>query len=413
MVAGLLAAVLAVGLLAGCSGGGADNRVPTRSEITALLDAHAAALRGRDESAFLAGTAGQLRTRQRAAFANLADVPLSTWSYRLGPRVDDEDAQRAARKAHGASAEIVRLTLRYGLRGIDSVPSEHDLWWTFARRDGRVVAVTDTDLADEGGESWRGPWDFGPLRVASGTSSLVLAHPDDADLLPGLVAAVDRAVPVVTGVVGSAWTRRVAVIVPASADELRLDLGPAAAATAEIGAVAVSDGTDPVTGAVRGQRVVVVPDQFRTLTAAGTRLVLQHEITHVATAARTTSSTPTWLVEGFADYVGHLGDGRAARAAAPDLAALVDRDGVPAALPDAASFISEQTSAAAYELSWLACRRIAAQHGQPALVRFYDAVGAADVPGDEAVTTAARTVLGETPAQFAARTRAYVGGQLR
>lgn len=413
--AALVGLLLLAGLLSACSGDGADGatgRQPTRAEVTALLTRHAAALRDRDRGAFLADLVGSYRARQADVYENIAAVPLAGWSYTLGPRVDDTDAQRQARRQHGSSAVIMRVSLRYRLQGVDAAPDTHDVWWTFVRRGSGVGVVSDTDLAGAGGRSWRGPWDFGPVVVRSGTSALVLAHPDDASLLPRLVADVDRAVPRVTAVVGSDWTRRVAVVVPGSPAERTEALGPVDTGDAPVAALAVSSGTDPVTGAVLGQRVVVDPDQFRRVSESGGRLLLQHEITHVATARYTTSSTPTWLREGFADYVGYLGNERPVRAAAAELAALVRRSGVPASLPDSASFAGAGTAAAAYELSWLACRRIAEDHGQAALVRFYRTVGADPVPSGEAVDAAIRSVLRETPARFVARTRAYVGAEL-
>lgn len=392
------------------SSDGDTDRTPTRSEISALLTRHGDALRERDEDAFVAGAGGAFRDRQQDVYDNVAAVPLSAWSYAIGPQVQDPGAQRAARAAYGASAVVVRVSFRYALRGIDPAPSEHDLYWTFARQDGEAVVVADNGAAEVGGTTWKGPWDFGPLRVASGRSSLVLAHPADAALLPALVAGVDRAVPVVSGVVGTDWRRRVAVLVPGSAAERSVDLGSASSAGADVAAVATSDGTDPTTGAVLGQRLVAVPEAFRRLSAAGVRLVLQHEITHIATARRTTSATPPWLVEGLADYVGRIGDARPIRTVASELAAQVRRDGVPDTLPDANAFVARSTSAAAYELSWLVARYVASRRGSAGLVRFYDAVGdaAAQNPGGDAVGDAARGVLGQTAAQFATGWRAYV-----
>ena len=105
----------------------------------------------------------------------------------------------------------MRLSLRYALRGIDARPTSHDLWWTFVRRDGQVVAAADDALADAGGASWKGPWDFGPMAVVRGRSSLVLGPAALATQLPGIAAQVDAAIPAVTAVWGTSWTRRVAV----------------------------------------------------------------------------------------------------------------------------------------------------------------------------------------------------------
>ncbi|CAM5400541.1 hypothetical protein SGRIM128S_09041 [Streptomyces griseomycini] len=44
---------------------------------------------------------------------------------------------------------------------------------------------------------------------------------------------------------------------------------------------------------------------------SGRQVVLTHETTHVATRAHTTAATPLWLCEGYADWVGYRGAGRA------------------------------------------------------------------------------------------------------
>ena len=49
-------------------------------------------------------------------------------------------------------------------------------------------------------------------------------------------------------------------------------------------------------------RVFVNPQVFERLKARGAQVVMSHETTHVATGA-TFASMPTWLLEGFADYV--------------------------------------------------------------------------------------------------------------
>lgn len=408
--------VLVAGLLAGtvaCSSDASGSAPPSRTEIADLLARHGAAVRDHDRDAFLSGLApGRFRTQQSAAFDNLSRLPLASWSYRLGPRVGADDAQRAARKKHGASAVIVRVELRYALRGIDAKPTSHDVWWTVVRRAGKPVVVADTDLSRAGGVSWRGPWDFGRLDIVRGRSGLVIGHPADAALDRQVSATIDQAVPVVTTVWGTAWTRRVAAVVPASRAELEAALGPAAGITTEIGAIAQADSQDVVTGKPVGQRVVVVADELQRLSAVGRRVVLQHEITHLATAARTTSATPRWLAEGFAEYVGNLGSGQPVRVAAAELAADVRRGNVPTRLPDDARFDASGSGAQSYQSAWLACRLIAAHAGQAGLVRFYRAVGGSAEPSDTAVAVALRSIVGMSPQQFRSAWRSYLREQL-
>jgi hypothetical protein len=302
--------------------------------------------------------------------------------------------------------------LDYAYRGIDRIPTRHDLWWTFVRHDGRVVLAADDSLAQAGGQSWQGPWDFGPLVVRRGTHSLVIGHPDSAAALDGIRSTVDAAVPVVSSVWGSGWAQDVAVIIPSSDAELRAQAGETLDATLTVAAVAISDGQDPVSGDVYGQRLIVNPAALDQLSAVGQQIVVRHEITHIAAAASTSAASPTWLVEGFADYVGNLHSGQSVTTTAAELTADVRHGRVPDALPATDAFSTEGQSAQAYEGAWLACRLIAHRAGVPGLVRFYRVVGASPLGSDAAVAAGLRRVLHETTAQFTGQWRAYLIAQL-
>jgi hypothetical protein len=370
-----------------------------------------------DRSAFLADLdpavqAGDFRVRQQQAFANLMKLPLASWRYRLEGETDAKGAEAAASRRFGTDAVIVRLSLAYAFRGIDRIPTTHDLWWTFVRHDGRVVLAADDSLAQAGGQSWQGPWDFGPLLVRPGTHSLVIGHPDSASALDGIRATVDAAVPVVTSVWGAGWSQDVAVIVPSSEAELQAQAGESMDATLTVAAVAISDGQDPVSGQVYGQRLIVNPAALRQLSDLGQRIVIQHEITHIAAAPATSAASPTWLVEGFADYVGNLHSGQSVTTTAAELTADVRHGRVPHTLPATDAFSTEGQSAQAYEGAWLACRLIAQRAGQGGLVRFYRLVGASPSSSDAAVAGALRRVLHESTRAFTAQWRHYLTAQL-
>lgn len=76
-------------------------------------------------------------------------------------------------------------------------------------------------------------------------------------------------------------------------------------------------------------RIIVNPDAYGLLGSLGKQVVLTHETTHVATRADTTSATPLWLSEGYADWVGYRGSGRTAAQAAPNWPARSPRAGRP------------------------------------------------------------------------------------
>jgi hypothetical protein len=150
------------------------------------------------------------------------------------------------------------------------------------------------------------------------------------------------------------------------------------------------------------------------LDPAGRRLVIQHELTHIATRAVTDDQMPTWLIEGFADYVGNLGSGRTSTDIAGELTAEVRAGRLPAALPADTDFDnSGGRLPQLYEEAWLACRLIADRIGQHGLVRFYLAVAdAARVNPATALATGLRSLLGTDPRSFTASWRTYLRTQL-
>jgi hypothetical protein len=414
------AVVVLAGFLAGCGGSGAkpSTEAPTLAQVAALLARHGDAVLAHSAAAFLAdvdpaAAAAPFRERQQAQIANLARVPLQSWRYAVSSPVTEPAATAAAAKRLGGPVTIVRLTVSYALRSVDARPSAHDLWWTFVRRHGRVYLAGDADLAQLGGASWAGPWDFGPLVATRGTSSLVLGHPQDAAALPRLNAAVDAAVPVVTGVWGTDWARQVAVLVPASDQELAALVGSGSALT-DVSAVAAFDAQDPADGTRSGPRLVLNPDTLAALTPAGLSVVLQHEITHIASAAATGQASPRWLVEGLAEYVGNLGSAQPVPNAASELRKEVAGGTLPSALPGDDEFAPGGSRVPqAYEEAWLACRLIAQRAGQAGLVRLYRLVGASADVSATAVAAALRQVLHESSAEFTALWRDYLASQLR
>jgi hypothetical protein len=416
----VLAALLTIGGgAAGCSGstGTAALAAPSVAQAQALMTRHATAVLHHLPREFLAdvdtgAAAARFRAAQAAMIENISDVPLASWSYTVAAAVTDPPAIAASAARYGRPTLLVRVTLTYALRGVDPRPAGHDLWLTFLRRGGQTYLAGDDDLVSDAGTSWRGIWDFGPVVVVRGKSSLVLGHIGDSGQLAALADSVDAAVPVVTGVWGRDWTRQVAVLVPATEDELGVLVGAGAALT-DVSAVAVTDGSDPLSNRPSGQRLVMDPKALAKLTGVGRRIVVQHEITHLATESDTADTAPRWLVEGFADYVGNLGSGQSTRVTAAELAADIADGRVPAALPADGAFAPGAAGAAqAYEQAWLACRLIAERAGVAGLVRFYRQVGTATALPSVAVAAALSSVLHESLAAFTAQWRSYLTGQL-
>jgi len=376
-----------------------------------ILDRHGAALLARDRKAFLADldsspAAARYRAAQAATFDNVAGVPLAAWSYQITAPVTGGSVLADAATRYGAAILIARVAFRYQLRDADPAPTGHDVWLTFVRRSGRVLIASDADLAGEGGASWHGPWDFGPVVARRGAASLVLAHPADEARSSDVAAVADEAVAAVTGVWGNGWPRRVVVIDAGSQDEMAAIVG--ASGGSDTAAETVADDADPSTGL----RVVLSPARLSSL---GLRLVMRHEVTHVATWTLTHASEtlPTWLIEGLADYVANLGSGQAVTAAAGELRAEVASGKIPAALPANDEFTPGGTRLPqVYEEAWLVCRLIAARAGQDALVRLYRQVATTAGSPRDALDAALRRTLGLSTAHFTAQWRQYVRVEL-
>lgn len=378
----------------------AGSAMPNSDDLAAVmsvLNAHGKALLARDAAGWrsaLDDRSGSFSAQQEAVFDNLAHVPLSAWRYTLDASVNSPDVLGPAAQRLGGRVAVLHVTLRYALAVVDLQPTGKDLWLTAVDRSGRWLLAGDSDAAAAGGVSWRGPWDFGPLVVRAGAHTLVLAHPAHAGDLARFGSLVEQSVPVVTRVWGSQWNSHVAVIIPDTDAEfaaVTADTGD----TSDLAAVAVADQVLP-DGTVLGARIVLNPTNLQRLDDAGRRLVVQHELTHIASRAMTNDQMPTWVIEGFADYVGNLGSALSVRQSAAELAAEVRRGLLPSMLPSNADFSgSAARLPQIYEQAWLACRLIARRVGQPGLVRFYKAVSqAARADPDKAAGTAFKAVLG-------------------
>ena len=378
--------------------------------VRRLLQDRARAVRERDRQAFLASvdpSAPELVARQAATFDALAAVPLASWDYVLAPATSSPPDERLDRRYGRGRWWGPQVVLRYALAGFDERPVVVDHHLTFVLRADRWLLGADDDFALQGRATPRAIWDRGPVVAVRDAGVLVLVHPGQRPLLEQVASLTAAAVPRVTAGWGQ-WRERVVVLVPDDARELAGLLGSsgdlsriAAVATAELRG---GDGEyDPA-----GDRVLVNPDTFGDLGAIARRVVLTHEVTHVATRRASGPAVPGWLAEGFADLVGYTGVDLPATVTAADLAAEVRAGGTPAALPADADFEgSSPRLSQAYQGAWLAVRLLDERHGRQALLRFYRAVGARrGVPPATAVEDALRAELGTSTAALTADWRA-------
>ncbi|WP_030145062.1 hypothetical protein [Spirillospora albida] len=357
-----------------------------------VLAARAAAVRDGDRTAFLAtvGTApAAFQEAQSRLYDNLRALPLDGWRERL-----------AGTRAAGPGAVVARVETGYRLRGFDRTGVVRTRHLAFAPRSGTWTIVGDgtahglTDDADI--------VDGGALTVVRGRSCLVIG---DTSGLHAIARRIDAAVPAVSGVVGTDWARRAVALVPA-APRLAAALAGQGPDLGSIAALAtVTPGPD---GPGRGEdRVIVSPATFARLNGLGRDVVLTHELTHVATGGARDRTTPLWLIEGLADYVGYRGAKVSVRSAARELRREVAAGRPPTALPTAEAFAGTSGRLSqSYQEAWLACRMIADRYGETTLVRLYRAAGRASEPA------ALRDVLGLTKAALTTMWRDYVKEEL-
>jgi hypothetical protein len=373
--------------------------------VQAVLDARATALLNRDREGWLApidATSTEFRERQAAVFDAMADVPLASWSYEVDATRGSDTTDLPLR--YGAKVWVPQVTLSYAFAEFDPRPTIASQVFTFVERDGAWLLAADDDFDDTSVRTSRMLWDYGPVSVVRGERALVLGHPDTRQTMLQVARETDEAVPRVTRVWGEGWVQRVVVLVPQSTEELSLILGEgidlsniAAVATAQL--LGGPGYYDPV-----GDRIVVNPPNYTALGEAGRRVVLTHEVTHVASRADSGPALPLWLVEGLADYVGYRESGVAVESAARKIGDEVRSGRVPDRLPTAEDFRGGNPRLAyAYEGAWLAALRIVEAYGEDTLLRLYRQIGAAgpEADAEEVVDTAFQEVLGMSHSAFA------------
>jgi len=197
------------------------------------------------------------------------------------------------------------------------------------------------------------------------------------------------------------WRGRLVVKVPAS--ERGVERVTGADPDEYQGVAAVTTTADGSADPSSPTHVVVNPEVFGRLTPDGAQIVMSHETTHVATAA-SSSPAPTWLVEGFADYVALAGSDLPVSASAGQILDQVRSSGPPSRLPGARAFDPSRTAVgASYEAAWLACRMIADRYDERTLVEFYEAVD-----NGASVETGFRRVLDTDRGAFTSAWRGYL-----
>ena len=456
-LASLLAVVL-VGGSSACSAGDSPARTDDRSETTSvpedplvdiesLLDARARAVLAKDQSALTATVADPTSdegARLTAQHATLAALPFASFRYagvQLLPSAAGSPTAGSGGGSAGAAAPALADTMTVEAQVIHSYTG-----FDVGDRQGSErfeVSMTPEGWRLTGHTAVAGEpvlWAAADVTVTSGSGALLIGTLSAdgisrraADTERGLALAraawpdevatastdgstgADRGVVVLapsTAVEYAALTGAPAVTAtpaqkPPGSSPPSLSATPAPPASAPPQVAATTDGPEAPDGRSLADRVVLNPDAFARLTEQGRAFVVAHECVHVRMRAVTGGHLPTWLAEGYADWVAYRDSGLADAVIAGPALDAVREGAVPTGFPTAADFDAATSSLApAYARSWLLVDVLADRLGEAGLRSFLAAVAVGaergNEPAMEAATDRALTAVGTTRAEILA-----------
>lgn len=402
-----------------------DVRVDERERDAAIrevLDRRAAAVMAQDRRAFLADvdrTDPDFVAAQERLFDNLAQVDLASWEYELVGRDYDRPDLRAT---YDRPYHLPALLLHYAIEGFDVAPVARPQVLTFVNRGQRWLVASDTDAdADLPETGHADPWDRRGIVASEGERVLVLADAEDEARLGDLVTVADRAVARVAQLWPDGWRRRVVVVAVRDQQLVETYFRTELQSSENVAAIAVpaydwvpgwSAGAAAAAEADLGprSRVILNPRYFDPADEANVDL-LTHEVTHVATQARTRAGAPAWLSEGAAEYTAY----RHLRPFTVDVPDSLRRqiDGGSVELPTY-DFWARDVEAH-YLAGFLACAHVADEYGENTLRRLYDRLARTrrEIHTLARQEEVLRDVLGVTTEQFRRDVAAYGATVLR
>jgi hypothetical protein len=407
------------------------------ADVQALLDRHNTALRGRDETGFLAAfeAGSSVAANAKALFANLGKVPFDTAQYQLIGQ-----AGRVFAGADGASAQV-DVAFVHKITGVDVKPVTEWYRWTLSRRTPQapltITAVTGSPTIN-GSTRWvyyPAIWDLGPLTVIKrGAALLAAADSKDAAVMASIAGIAGQAAnDNHTGWQGPAGVSPGLFIVGTSSRDVFYELysgranqhGNEAGLTVPMLAADSVDTatTNPVCG---GARITLdlTTSYFTDNHGADKPLtLLRHEGAHALVAPLLTArpDPPLWVVEGFAEYMASRFDPPTAENFIPALRQYAvgsktngfagKWDGATLPTDDLVYNASLITSDANYALATLAYRFIAQHGGQVGVCAFV--AGNYQAAGRDDVGAVLQKVVGMDLSTFQAQWASFVHATVR
>jgi hypothetical protein len=307
-----------IGVLLGAPAPSADGETaPHRRAIEELLDRRATAVLRGDKAMFMSTVARlspSFRRRQARLFDRMTRVPLESYELSVAwQRFGDLATQRHRRSYPTVDRVVIPVTEeRYRLAGFDRHEAVEDVFYTYVLQEGEWLIAEDTDTDYLTLYSARHPWDLSSLRFAERDRFLLVTPKCETSVRCGraprgtlsLAAAAARRV---ERYWSPPWPRRLALVVPRSARDLRRMLQ----LTFDVdNFVAFAYSTVDLARGLRftGHRVLLNPNAFVGRASDSTLDILAHEIVHVATRPLSGPFVPAFVEEGIAEYVRHEGN---------------------------------------------------------------------------------------------------------
>jgi hypothetical protein len=383
--------------------------------IRAVVDRRAEAVLERDRAAFLADVDTRdpdFVAAQERLYDNLRRVDFASWEYEMIGR--DYDRPDLA-STYDDPYHLPALLVHYAIDGFDVAPVARPQVLTFLQRGKRWLIASDTDADSDLPETGHAdPWDRRAVVVGEGDSVLVVADAEDREELPSLVRVSDRAVRRVAQMWPDGWRRKVVVVAVRDQQLVETYFRTALQSSENVAAIAV-----PAYDVVPGwspprdsgekppgprSRVILNPRYFDPDDDANADL-LTHEVTHVATQARTLAGSPTWLSEGAAEYTAYRYLRPFSVRLPPSLARQVRSGSVDLPTYD----FYQRDVAANYLAGFLACAYVAEEYGEDVLRRLYDDLARTpnEIQTVERQEQVFRRVLDVTPEQLSREVAAY------
>ncbi len=295
--------------------------------------------------------------------ANVRRLGIQDLSLRY---VDEDEGRLTAdqERSFGDRAWVGDVQLGWRLGGFDAHDSRMEVALTFVETNNGAAFVSARGDFGKAAPLWM----LDDLAVRRTSHSLVATGQGDHPARFSRLA--DQAVTDVRKVLPG-WRGRLVVEVPGDEQELSRTLGSEQGTYGGIAAVTTT--VDGSLSADAPVHIFVNPRVFDPLGSRGSQIVMSHEATHVATGAAI-SSMPTWLLEGFADYVALAHVDLPVSVTASQILAEVRKDGPPSRLPGKTEFDPQNKAlGSSYEAAWLACRLLGEKYGEKKLIAFYRA----------------------------------------